>query len=121
MKRIFWAGALLAAAIAPWSAAQATGSVAISVSTPDFGFTIGRPFYGPPVVAVPVYVPPPRVFVPAPVYAPSVYVPPRVVYVSRPVVHPRPHWVGARHVYWHDRHRHGKPHHRNGNRRGRDG
>lgn len=117
MKRSFWAGALLAAAIAPWSVAQANGSVAVSVSTPEFGFTIGRPFYGPPVVPVPVYVPPPRVFVPAPVpvYAPPVYAP-RVIYAPRPVFYPRPHWYGygARHAYWHDGHRHGNPHQRHG-------
>lgn len=118
MKRSFWAGALLAAAIAPWSAAQANG-VAVSVSTPEFGFTIGRPFYGPPVVAVPVYVPPPPVFVPASFYGPPVYAP-RVIYAPRPVVHSRPYWVGARHAYWYDKHRHGKPHHRHGHRHGRD-
>lgn len=109
MKRSFWAGALLAVAIAPWSAAHANG-VSVSVSTPDFGFTIGRPFYGPPVVAVPVYVPPPRVFVPAPVFGPG-FAPRPVFY---PQFYPQPYRVGARHAYWHDRHHHGKPHHRHG-------
>jgi hypothetical protein len=115
MKRSLWAGALLIAAIAPWSVAQANG-VTVSVSTPEFGFRIGAPFYGP-VYPVPVYVPPPRVYVPAPVYAPApVYLPPRyvvgprVVYAPRPVVYPRPYRHDVRYVNWRGNHWHGKPH-----------
>jgi hypothetical protein len=125
MKRSLWAGALLIAAIAPWSVAQANGGVTVSVSTPEFGFRIGAPFYGP-VYPAPVYVPPPRVYVPAPVYAPAhvyapapVYLPPRyvaprVVYAPYPVVYPRPYRHDVRYVNWHGKHRPGRHRHGHG-------
>jgi hypothetical protein len=124
MKRRIWAGALLIAAIAPWSVAQANG-VAVSVSTPGFGFQIGAPFYGPPVYPVPVYVPPPRFYVPAPVYAPPpvfvqprYVVGPRVIHAPYPVVYQRPYRHDVRHVNWNGNQRYGKPHRGRGH--GRD-
>ena len=124
MKRRIWAGALLIAAIAPWSVAQANG-VVVSVSTPEFGFRIGTPFYGPPVYPVPVYVPPPRVYVPAPVYAPApVYLPPRyivaprVIHVPHRVVYQRPYRHDGRYVNWNGNQRYGKP--QRGRGHGRD-
>jgi hypothetical protein len=100
----------LAVALAPLSA-QAGGGVSISVSTPEFGFRIGAPFFhgapvfvpAPVVVAAPVYapapvfMPPPPVFVPAPVFVPPprvivpapVVLPPRVVYRAPVLVVPR--------------------------------
>lgn len=117
MKRSLWAGALLIAAIAPWSVAQANG-VTVSVSTPEFGFRIGAPFYGAPVYPVPVYVPAPRVYVPAPVYAPApVYLPPRYVVAPR-VIYQRPYRHDGRYVNWHGKQGHGK--HRRGHGHGHD-
>jgi len=88
IKRLLIAG-FAAAALAPL-AAQASGGVVVSVSTPEFGFRIGGPVYGPPVYA-PLYAPPPIVvatprvvYSPPGVYAPPVVYPPRLVY--RPVV-----------------------------------
>ncbi len=69
----------LAVALAPLSA-QAGGGVSISVSTPEFGFRIGAPFFH----GAPVFVPAP-VVVAAPVYAPApVFMPPPPVFVPAP-------------------------------------
>ena len=96
MKKRLFVAALAIAALAPLGAAHANGGVVVSVSTPQFGFHIGGPIYGPPVYA-PVYAPPPvvmapPVFMPAPVYGPPVVmVPrPRVIYRAPIVVAPRP-------------------------------
>lgn len=82
-----------AAALMPLSA-QAGGNVSVAVSTPDFGFRIGAPIFGPRVV--PVMVPAP-VMVHAPVVmpAPVFYPPPRFIHapvVVAPVVVPRHRW-----------------------------
>ena len=65
-------------------AAQAYGGVSVAVSTPEFGFRIGGPVYGPRLYA------PTPVVVPAPMYPPVVYAPPPVVYAPAPVVIPAP-------------------------------
>lgn len=114
MKRKFWIGAslgaLVVAAMAPWSASQAH-DVSLSVSTPEFGFRIGAPapryYGGPRYYPAPVYVPPPVVYQPPPpvVYAPAprYYAPPPVVYGGYgypyyragwryPPHHRHPHW-----------------------------
>lgn len=106
MKKPLLVTLFAVAALAPVGAAQAGGGVVVSVSTPEFGFRIGAPFYGPPVYA-PVYAPPvygppvyetptyspPVVVVPAPrvIYRPPVVIAPRVVYP--PVYVPRPRFV----------------------------
>jgi hypothetical protein len=77
-------GALVVAALAPWSASQAS-NVSVGVSTPEFGIRIGAP-YLPPVFApvpqpVPVYYPRPYGYVPPPVV---VYAPPPRVYGPPP-------------------------------------
>jgi hypothetical protein len=82
MKKPLLIALFAAAALAPIGATQASSGVVVSVSTPEFGFRIGAPFYGPPAYA-PVYAPP--VYAP-PVYMPSVYAPPVVVV-------PPPRWV----------------------------
>jgi hypothetical protein len=76
------AGLVLVAAVP--LAAQASGGVSVAVSTPEFGFRIGGPFYGPRLYA------PVPVAVPAPVYPPVVYAPPPVVYAPAPIVFPAP-------------------------------
>lgn len=80
-KRFLLLAGLAFAAVAPL-AAHAHGGVSVAISTPEFGFRLGSPFYGP-VFA------PPAVVVPTPVYAPPVFVPPPVVYAP-PVVVPAP-------------------------------
>jgi hypothetical protein len=93
MKKRLFVATLAIAALAPLGAAHANGGVVVSVSTPQFGFRIGSPFYGPPVYA-PVYAPPP-VFVPAPVIvSPPVYGPPVVMIPSPRVFYPAPVVVG---------------------------
>jgi hypothetical protein len=96
MKKHLFVATLALAALAPLGAAHANGGVVVSVSTPQFGFRIGAPIYGPPVY-LPVYAPPPMVvappvFVPAPVYSPPVVMvpPPRVFFPAPIVVAPRP-------------------------------
>lgn len=108
MKRL--AVMAFVASIIPLSAAHA--QIAVSISTPQFGFTIGAPVYRAAVRVVPVYAPQiyappiyaPRVFAPVPVYGPRpVFVPaiapvftpvpiyrpaPRVIYVPRPLPYP---------------------------------
>ena len=102
MKRNFWfgtaLGALVVAALAPWSASQA-GGVSVRVNTPEFGIRIGAPpVYRPAPVyhPVPVYGPPPVVYAPAPRYV----APPVVVYG-----YPYHYW---RHHHW--RHNHWRHH-----------
>lgn len=87
MKKRLFVAALAIAVLAPLGAAHASGGVVVSVSTPQFGFRIGAPIYGPP----PVVVAPP-VFMPAPVYGPPVVMvpPPRVIHRAPIVVAPRP-------------------------------
>jgi hypothetical protein len=96
MKKRLFVATLAIAALAPLGAAHANGGVVVSVSTPQFGFRIGAPIYGPPVYA-PVYAPPPvvmapPVFMPAPVFGPPVVMvpPPRVIHRAPIVVAPRP-------------------------------
>ena len=120
MKRKFWIGAsfsaLVIAAMAPWSASQASG-VSVRVSTPEFGIRIGAPhFPGPVYQPVPVYRP-------VPVHYPRQYgyAPPAVVYVAPPRYRgpghyghqwERRHWEHRQHQgHWrnggHSEHRHG--------------
>lgn len=135
MKRKFWIGAsfsaLFVAAMAPWSATQANG-VSIRVNTPEFGFRIGGPVYGPPAYGPPVYQPAPvyypapvyqpaPVYYPAPVYRPRYYAPPPVVYVPTPRYYGPPRYVGGYRGhgprYWEQRqwqgNRHPQQHDRN--------
>jgi hypothetical protein len=84
------AGLVLVAALP--LAAHASGGVSVAVSTPEFGFRIGGPLYGPRLYA------PIPVVVPAPVYPPVVYAPPPVAYAPAPVVIPPPRVV-YRHGY----------------------
>ncbi len=99
MKKRLFVATLAIAALAPLGAAHANGGVVVSVSTPQFGFRIGAPIFGPPVYA-PVYVPPPvivapPVFMPAPVYGPP------VVMVPRPrVIHQAPIAFAPRPVFY---------------------
>jgi hypothetical protein len=116
-KRLLLLAGLAFAAAAPL-VAHAHGGVSVAISTPEFGFRLGAPFYGPVfapravVVPAPVYVPP--VFMPPPVvYAPAVVVPaPRIIYrapvvVMQPrVVHPRGHVPPPRVVVPYGRERH---------------
>ncbi len=95
MKTRLLVATLAIATLAPLGAAHANGGVVVSVSTPQFGLSIGGPLYGPPVYA-PIYAPPPMVvappvILPAPVYGPPVVVvpPPRVIYRAPVVVAPR--------------------------------
>lgn len=122
MKRKFWIAAsfsaLVVAAMAPWSASQANG-VSIRVSTPEFGFRIGGPVFGPPVYAPPIYQPAPVYYpAPVPVYRPRYYAPPPVVYVAPPRYYGPPRYVGGYRGYgsyrqWEQRHRpgNGQPRH----------
>lgn len=90
MNKRLLVAAFAFAALAPL-AAQAGGGVTVSVSTPEFGFRIGAPFYGAPVYGpVPVYAPPP-VFIPPPVFVPQqvIVVPARVIHRPPVVVVPR--------------------------------
>ena len=94
------------AAAAPISSALAQ-PVAVQVSTPQFGISIGVPLPGiyvpppvvvaaPPVVYAPppvVYAPPPRVIAPAPVYYPAPYY--RARYAA-PYPHGHWHWDARR-------------------------
>jgi hypothetical protein len=125
MKKRLLVATLAIAALTPLGAAHANGGVVVSVSTPQFGFRIGAPFYGPPLYA-PVYAsppvvmaPPPRMFYPAPVviaprpvYFRPAYVPrPRVAY---PRVAPQPYYGAPvqQAGYWvppgHARHQYGR-------------
>lgn len=119
MKRKFWIGASLSAlvfaAMAPWSASQASG-VSVRVNTPEFGIRIGGPRYHrpPPVYyPAPVYVPPPVIYTRHPRYI----APPPVIY-GYPY-----HYAGGRgygyqrhyrqHPHWrHQRHHRGDDHRR---------
>ena len=90
MNKRLLVAAFAVAALAPL-AAQAGGGVTVSVSTPEFGFRIGAPFYGAPVFApVPVYAPPP-VFIPPPVFVPQqvIVVPARAIHRAPVIVAPR--------------------------------
>ena len=90
MNKRLLVATLAVAALAPL-AAHAGGGVTVSVSTPEFGFRIGAPFYGAPVFGpVPVYAPAP-VFVPPPVFVPQqvIVVPARVIHRAPVVVVPR--------------------------------
>ncbi len=100
MKRNFWfgsaLGALVVAALAPWSASQA-GGVSVRVNTPEFGIRIGAPPVYRPVPVyhpVPVYGPPPVVYVPAPRY------------VAPPVVYGYPYHYWRHHHWRHNHWRH---------------
>jgi hypothetical protein len=103
MKRKLWFGAsfgaLVLAAMAPWSASQANG-VSIRVNTPEFGIRIGAPHF--PRAA---YQPAP-VYQPVPVHYPRLYgyAPPPVVYTPPPRYFAPPHFVGGYR---------GRDHHRN--------
>ena len=126
MKRKFWIGAsfsaLVIAAMAPWSASQASG-VSVRVSTPEFGIRIGAPHF-PVYQPVPIYQPVP-VYRPIPVHYPRHYgyAPPPVVYVAPPRYrghgHYRHRWE---HRHWQHRHHQGHWHngghndHRHGGR-----
>lgn len=112
MTRKLWLGAalgaLMLAAMAPWSASKAHG-VSVRVSTPEFGIRIGAP-YPPAYYPAPVYAPPPIVYRPVPRYV-----------VPAPVVgypyyragghwghfghHHRSHWDQHGHPRRHDGHR----------------
>ncbi|HQR21228.1 MAG TPA: hypothetical protein PLE54_02155 [Burkholderiaceae bacterium] len=83
-KRLLLLAGLTFAAAAPLAAHAYTG-VSVAVSTPEFGFRIGAPWYGP------VYAPP--VAVPVPVFPTTVYAPPPVIYAPAPVVMPPPRIV----------------------------
>jgi len=123
MKRKFWLGAsfsaLVVAAMAPWSAAQANG-VSVRVSTPEFGIRIGAPHFPPPIF-YPAHRPryygyaPPAVVYTAPRYVvPRVYRYPHHYAGGRGYGHDRHHW---RHSHWrHDR-RHDNDHNRGRHRR----
>jgi hypothetical protein len=90
MNKRLLVATLAVAALAPL-AAHAGGGVTVSVSTPEFGFRIGAPFYGAPVYGpVPIYAPAP-VFVPPPVFVPQqvIVVPARVIHRAPVVVIPR--------------------------------
>lgn len=83
MKRKFLVGAslsaLVIAAMAPWSASQASG-VSVRVNTPEFGIRIGAPHFPRPVFQpVPIYQP-------VPVQYPRHYrqAPPPVIYAPPP-------------------------------------
>ncbi|MEP6607816.1 MAG: hypothetical protein ABJA83_03975 [Burkholderiaceae bacterium] len=79
-------GALVLAALAPWSASRAQ-DVSLRVNTPHFAIRIGAPHF-------PVYQPVP-VYQPAPVYYPQpVYAPPPVIYAPPPVVYAPPRYYG---------------------------
>jgi hypothetical protein len=88
MKKPLLIALFAAAAFAPLGAAQASGGVIVSVSTPGFGLSIGAPLYGPPLYA-PAYAPPVVVPTPRVVYRPPV-IAPRVVYA--PIIVARPHF-----------------------------
>lgn len=109
VKRKFWIGAsfsaLVLAAMAPWSASQASG-VSVRVNTPEFGIRIGAPHR-------PAYYPAP-VYQPVPVYYPRHYgyAPPPVVYVAPPRFIAPPLFVGYGHYRHHWQHHHW--HHRYG-------
>lgn len=102
MKKPLLVALFAAAVLAPLGAAHASGGVVVSVSTPEFGFRFGAPFYGPQVYAPPAFVAPvfapPVVVVPPPrvIYRPPVVVAPRVVY--RPVYVPPPRVIHGRGV-----------------------
>ena len=126
MKRKFWIsasfGALVVAAMAPWSASQANG-ISFRVNTPEFGIRIGAPFHRPPVYQpAPVYYEPaPVYYAPAPVYyesAPAYYPPPvhypRYRYAPPPVVYVAPP------RYYSGYGGHGRDRHRWEHRRGHD-
>ena len=111
-------GALVLAAMAPWSASKANG-VSVSVSTPEFGIRIGAPHWPHRIFQpVPVYRPAP-VYAPVPVYYPRPYryAPPAVIYT------PPPRWGYVHGGYrgynnHHDwRHRHGSSHRGHGHDR----
>ncbi|MGH6609511.1 MAG: hypothetical protein ACRECQ_04560 [Burkholderiaceae bacterium] len=114
-------GALMFAAMAPWSAAKANG-VSVRVSTPEFGIRIGAP-HRPAYYPVPVYGPPPVVYAPRPRYVvppPVIYRPP-YYYTGGRGYHRHHHW---RHPHWRHHHWRNDRHHRghDGHRsyRGRD-
>jgi hypothetical protein len=94
MNKRLLVATLAVAALAPL-AAHAGGGVTVSVSTPEFGFRIGAPFYG-----APAYGPFP-VYAPAPVYIPPpVYVPEQVIVVPARVIHRAPVIVAPRRVVY---------------------
>jgi hypothetical protein len=91
-------GALVIAAMAPWSASKANG-VSVRVSTPDFGIRIGAPHH-PGYYPGPVYVPPPVV------YARPRYIPPPVVYTYPYHYTGSYRYHGRHHQGWRHHHRH---------------
>lgn len=111
MKRKFWIGAsfgaLILAAMAPWSASQASG-VSVRVNTPEFGIRIGAPHF-----PHPIYQPAP-VYHPVPVHYPQYYrhVPPPVIYAPPPRYGYGPHRHGHYWQHQHWQHRHDDRHRR---------
>ena len=120
-KRLLVLAGLAFATVAPM-AAHAHGGVSVAISTPEFGFRLGAPSYGPvfplPAVVVPAPVYGPPVFMPPPVvYAPPILVPfPRVIYRAPVVVAPprvvyrHPHVPAPRVVVPYGQDRHGHEH-----------
>jgi hypothetical protein len=99
MKKHLLVATLAIAALTPLGAAHANGGVVVSVSTPQFGFRIGAPFYGPPVYA-PVYAPAPVVVAPPVIMPPPIYGPPVVMVPPPRVFYPAPVLIAPRSVYY---------------------
>lgn len=115
MTRKLWLGAalgaLVIAAMAPWSASKAHG-VSVRVSTPEFGIRIGALPY-PAYYPAPIYAPPPVIYRAAPRYI-----------VPAPVVYGHPYYRAGGH--WgrfgpHHRHHHWRQHGHSGGHDGHGG